>query len=201
MKLSIQVTLLLVFFGATTITGWLYKHELKERKRVESNQYALMGEIERWKTKDSLNVASVERLIFSKKELEAYNSELTEIVKEQGVRINRLQSITQTGVKTETVIKTVVKDSLIIVDNIVVDTFRCIDYISPYLDLSGCFENDNIFHGEIVSRDTLTQIVHRVPKFEFWFIRLGTKGVKQNVMSSNPYSVITFSDYIELKRR
>jgi hypothetical protein len=198
---KIQIILILVFFFTTTVTGWLFNKEREERKRVESNQYALMGKLERWKTKDSLNVASVDRLVFSKKELEVYNSKLTETVKEQDIKIRRLQSITQTGVKTETVIKTVVKDSFIIVDNVVVDTFRCIDYISPYLDLSGCFGNDNIFHGEIVSRDTLTQIVHRVPKFEFWFIRLGTKGIKQNVMSSNPYSVITFSDYIELKRR
>lgn len=200
MKLSIQVTLLLVFFGATTITGWLYKHELKERRRLEANQNTLMSELETWKTKDSLNVASIDRLVLTRKELEKHNSDLVDKVETMGTKIKRLESITHTGTKTETIIKTVVKDSIIIVDNIVVDTFRCIDYISPYLDLQGCFNNNNLFEGSIVSRDTLIQTVNRVPR-QFLFFKWGTKGIKQNVMSTNPFTIIEFNEYIELKRR
>ncbi|WP_350308236.1 DUF6549 family protein [Gabonibacter massiliensis] len=49
------------------------------------------------------------------------------------------------------------------------------------------------------SRDTLVQIVYRVPR-KFLFIRWGTKAIRQEVISKNPYSKITYSRYIELRK-
>ena len=46
--------------------------------------------------------------------------------------------------------------------------------------------------------DTIKQIVHRVPK-KFLFIKYGTKGIKQEVVSKNPHTKIVFTEYRELK--
>jgi len=49
----------------------------------------------------------------------------------------------------------------------------------------------------LVSRDTLYQVVHRVPR-RFLFIRWGTKGIRQEMVNCNPHAEITYSQYIEL---
>ena len=51
----------------------------------------------------------------------------------------------------------------------------------------------------VQSRDTLVQIVHRVPK-RFLFFRFGTKAIRQEVVSMNPHTKVAYADYIELKK-
>ena len=48
------------------------------------------------------------------------------------------------------------------------------------------------------SVDTLHQVIHRVPR-KFLFFRFGTKGIRQEVWSSNPHTRLVYSEYIELK--
>jgi hypothetical protein len=49
----------------------------------------------------------------------------------------------------------------------------------------------------IAVRDTLVQFVHRVPR-RFLFLKFGTKGVRQEVLSKNPYTEVVFTEYIKL---
>lgn len=51
----------------------------------------------------------------------------------------------------------------------------------------------------IESRDTLRQIVHRIPR-RFLFIRWGTKALRQEIISSNPHTRIVYSEYIRIER-
>lgn len=74
---------------------------------------------------------------------------------------------------------------------------KCLELHTPYLDVSGCIDMGR-FSGKIISRDTLDQAVHRVPH-RFWFIKWGTKAIRQDIVCRNPYSQITYSEYIELK--
>ncbi|MFR4044610.1 MAG: DUF6549 family protein [Odoribacter splanchnicus] len=41
--------------------------------------------------------------------------------------------------------------------------------------------------------------MHRVPR-RLWFIRWGTKAIRQEIISRNPYSRIAYTEYIELKK-
>ncbi|WP_353739197.1 DUF6549 family protein, partial [Muribaculum intestinale] len=52
---------------------------------------------------------------------------------------------------------------------------------------------------DVVSCDTIKQIIHRVPK-KFWFIKWGCKAIRQEVVSTNPHTKITYTEYIELKK-
>ena len=65
--------------------------------------------------------------------------------------------------------------------------------------MEGCLFNGE-FSGLIVSRDTLVQVVHRVPR-QWLFFKWGTKGIRQEIMSKNPHTEITYAEYIELKKR
>ncbi len=150
-----------------------------------------------YRTKDSLSAAGVERLTLTNREFKQYCSRLEKDVEKLNVKVKRLQSLSQTATKTEYVVRTEIKDSVVYRDGHT-DTLACINHTNPYLSFSGCVRNGQ-FSGAIESRDTLVQVVHRVPR-KFLFFRWGTKAIRQEVMSKNPYSTITYSEYVELKR-
>lgn len=154
-----------------------------------------MSRIDFYKTKDSLSVASVDRLTLSNDEFREYCKDLEGQVKKLGLKVKRLQSVSQTATVTEYPVKTIIRDSIIPGKT---DTLRCINFQNAYLTLSGCFESSH-FNGLVENRDTIIQVVHRVPH-RFWFIRWGTKAIRQEVISRNPYSRITYTEYIELKK-
>lgn len=168
-----------------------------DRNRLSDNQRSLLADIDYYRTKDSLSVAGVERLTLTNREFKRYCVELEKTVEKLNLKIKRLQSVSQTVTETEYQVKTEIRDSIVILPGRI-DTLRCIEYRNDYLTLSGCIE-DSQFAGLIESRDTIIQVVHRIPR-RFWFIRWGTKAVRQEVISKNPYSRITYTEYIELKK-
>lgn len=188
---------LLLFFLVLSGLYRLCRYYKGERDRLADNQRALLADVEFYRTNDSLSAASVERLTFSNREFEKYCRELKETITTLNLKIKRLQSVSQTATETEYQVKTQFRDSIVMLPGRI-DTLRCVNYRSDYLTLSGCIEGSQ-FSGLIESRDTIVQIVHRVPR-RFWFIRFGTKAIRQEVISKNPYSKITYTEYIELKR-
>ncbi len=191
------IIIIAILTAALCILGALYRGKAKETKRLGDNQHALLTDLAFYRTKDSLSGASAERLTLSNNEFRKYNEDLKKTIDELNLKLSRLQSVSQTAVKTEYVVKTVFKDSIVYAGN-KPDTLRCIEYEDAYLTFAGC-ENKGAFTGRIESRDSLVTIVHRVPR-KFWFIRWGAKAIRQEVLSKNPYSTITYTEYIELKK-
>lgn len=187
----IIVLIIIIFFLSRSL-----HRQRQENNRLSSNQTALFQDISYYRTRDSLSAAGVEKLTLTKKELEQNCEALARDIKDLKIKLKRVQSVSQASIETEHIIHTVVRDSLIVRDR--VDTLQCIDYHDNYLTLSGCIEH-NHFSGHIMSRDTLLQVIHRVPH-RWWFIKWGTKAVRQEIVSKNPHTHVVYSRYIELKR-
>ena len=187
----IIILVIIIFFLSRSL-----HRQRQENDRLSSNQTALFQDISYYRTRDSLSAASVERLTLTKKELEQNCEALARDIKDLKIKLKRVQSVSQASIETEHIIRTVVRDSLIVRDR--VDTLQCIDYHDNYLTLSGCIEH-NHFSGHIMSRDTLLQVIHRVPH-RWWFIKWGTKAVRQEIVSKNPHTHVVYNRYIELKR-
>ena len=210
MRTKIEIIVVTVLIGAVVSLSALWKHERSERIRTEGNQAALLEansllaqENNNYKFKDSLNAVSIGRLQLTNKELKQYRSEARETIKELNLKLKRVESVQTTATHTKVDISTAVKDSVRVVsipdtDSIVRDTLHCLEYIDPYLTLIGCIDPLNHFEGLVEYRDTLTQVVHRVPK-RFLFFKWGTKAIRQEVFSRNPHTVVDFAEYIELK--
>jgi hypothetical protein len=160
-----------------------------------------MSRIQYYRTKDSLNAASVERLTLTKNELQKYCNGLTQTVEDLNIKVKRLQSVSRTATQTEYRIETVFRDSITVSvrDSLIIDTLRCVNYSDEWLTFAACEKRDGILDAEIETRDTLITIVHRVPK-RFLFFRFGTKAIRQEVISKNPHSKINYTEYIEIKR-
>ena len=187
----IIILVIIIFFLSRSL-----HRQRQENDRLSSNQTALFQDISYYRTRDSLSAASVERLTLTKKELEQNCEALARDIKDLKIKLKRVQSVSQASIETEHIIRTVVRDSLIVRDR--VDTLQCIDYHDNYLTLSGCIEH-NHFSGHIMSRDTLLQVIHRVPH-RWWFIKWGTKAIRQEIVSKNPHTHVVYSRYIELKK-
>lgn len=187
----IIILIIIIFFLSRSL-----HRQRQENNRLSSNQTALFQDISYYRTRDSLSAAGVEKLTLTKKELEQNCEALARDIKDLKIKLKRVQSVSQASIETEHIIRTVVRDSLIVRDR--VDTLQCIDYHDNYLTLSGCIEH-NHFSGHIMSRDTLLQVIHRVPH-RWWFIKWGTKAVRQEIVSKNPHTHVVYSRYIELKK-
>ena len=168
----------------------------KERDRLENNQTALLSDVEYYKTESGKNAASVQKLELTKSELEKHCIDLTQTVKDLGIKVKRLQSASTTVTKTEVEIQTVVHDSIVYRDRPVI--LKTINWKDPWIKLDGILDGDD-FSAKIQSIDTLNHIAHRVPK-KFLFFRFGTKAVRLEVVNKNPHSQIVYTEYIELKK-
>ena len=169
-----------------------------DRNRLSDNQRTLLADIEFYRTKDSLSVATVECLTLTNREFRKYADELKKTVEELNLKVKHLQSASQSATETKYLVKTEIRDSIIIRTGKDPDTLSRIDFQDPYLTFSGSITGKQ-FSGLIQSRDTIIQLIHRIPR-RFWFIRWGTKAIRQEIVSRNPYSQIAYTEYIELKR-
>ena len=170
----------------------------EDRNRLSSNQRSLLQQVSFYQTKDSLNAASIERLTLTTNELKSYFPQLAATVNMLDIKVKRLQSVAQTATAASYPIATPVIDSIVIRDTVELPVvLRCIDFNNRYVRVSGC-EHSGLFSGSIHTVDTLVQVVHRVPR-KLWFIKWGTKAIRQEVVSKNPHSSITYSEYLELK--
>ena len=167
-----------------------------ERDRLEDNQAALLSQVEYWTTENGKHAADVLKLSLTVDELKQTNAALKKTTDDLGIKLKRVQSASTTGVKTEVKFITQVRDSIVYRDSIVVPV-KAFTWRDPWTDVTGVIERDSV-DLLVSSVDTLTTIVHKVPH-KFWFIKWGCKAVKQTVVSSNPHTKITYTEYIEVK--
>lgn len=165
-----------------------------ETRRMEGNISALMQSVEYYRTESGKSAARVERLELTKKELERNYQEVVQVADELKVKLKRLQAASTTGVRTEVRVETVVKDTVIYRDKEVLPAGK-FDYMDAWARMEGVIQGEDI-KIRLQVKDTLQQIIHRVPR-KFLFIRWGTKAVVQEVVSSSPYTKITYSEYLE----
>ena len=174
-----------------------YQREKGERMRFENNQAVLLAQIQTYKVSDSLNAARVGALELTVREFKDNFKEQAALLKEMGVKLNRLQSVTSLATQTTTNFVTTVRDSVIFRD--VPVRVQKIEFSDKWLSMNGFIE-ERKFYGEITTRDSLIQAISRVPRM-FLFIPYGTKGIEQSIVSANKRTEFTYLRYIEFERK
>ncbi len=167
-----------------------------EKERLEANQTALLSQVEYYTTKKGKSAADVRKLTLTVDELKQHNATLKKTADDLGIKLKRVQSASTAGVRTEVKFITQVRDSIVYRDSIIVPV-KAFTWRDPWTDVQGMIERDSV-DLSVQSVDTLTTIVHKIPH-RFWFIKWGCKAIKQTVVSSNPHTKITYTEYIEVK--
>lgn len=191
------VTIAMVVLVCLCSALYIHNKTLRaDNDRLTANQTALMQKASYYKTKAGKSAASVQKLELSNSELKANYKQVCQTAEELGVKVKRLQSAMTTATKTEVKVNTQVRDS-IVYRNGAVDTLKAFSWHDAWVNILGELKGRDVSLN-VVSQDTLIQIVHRVPK-RFLFFRWGCKAIRQEVISTNPHTRITYTEYIELK--
>lgn len=172
------------------------RKERAEKERFKANQTALLSQVEYWTAKSGKHAAEVLKLTLTADELKKSNAQLKATADELGIKLKRVQSASTSATKTEIKVVTQVRDSIVYRDSIITP-IKVFSWRDSWTDVNGVIERDSV-DLSVSSVDTLTTIVHKVPH-KFWFIKWGCKAVKQTVVSSNPHTKITYTEYIEVK--
>ena len=170
----------------------------RENHRLVVNQTTLLkGEkIENKRTFDGRNAAAIEALTLRINELSQSEDSLLLVARSLGIRNRPLQELARTAYRTQTVIRTVVHDSVMAIVPGRTDTLPCLSYHDPWISFAGCLRADS-FMGDIHACDTLDIVVHRVPR-RFLFFRWGCKAVQMEAVGRNPHTKLTYMRYIRI---
>ena len=163
-----------------------------ENRLLERNQHALEEGITLYRTEAGDHAASVEALTLELDAFKRRHEEDVAKIRELGIRLRRVESYARS------VTATTLRDTIILRDTVMVgDTTQYGTSMSPWTRIAALLHRDTLTYT-IESIDTLHQVIHRVPR-KFWFIRYGTKAIRQEITSSNPNTKLVYTEYIEIK--
>jgi hypothetical protein len=185
---------IIIFVIACILLVCLVRADIKEQVELEQktkNVETLLGEIERYKAKDSANAVEIGILTLTLEQAEKYRSELLQESETLRIRNKDLQSILQATSESKASYSTVVRDTIYNQD-----TVRIYEYRDKYTDIRGSIEGDTI-KGDVSIYDTLTVIKH-VERKRFLCIRYGIKDVRVSVKNANPNVKINNVEIIEI---
>lgn len=172
------------------------RKERAEKARFKANQTALLSKVDTLTTESGKHAAEVLKLTLTANELKKSNAQLKATADELHIKLKRVQSASTSATKTEIKVVTQMRDSIVYRDSIITP-IKVFSWRDAWTDINGMIEKDSV-DLSVQSVDTLTTIVHKVPH-KFWFIKWGCKAIKQTVISSNPHTKITYTEYIEVK--
>lgn len=183
--------------GLLGLTGWKLRKSMEECDRLRGNQESLMQEVRLYENKLGESVASVGSLRLTKDELEKNYKAVCEEARALGVKVKRLERVSQSTTTLTIDTVAVVRDSIVWRDR--PDTVQAFAWRDPpWAIVNGVIDSGRVSLN-IQTTDSLVQIVHRVPK-KFLFFRFGTKAIRQEVVSKNPYARVVYTEYIELTK-
>ena len=199
MKKYLIITCVVLFLISAFLAQSLVEAN-KEKTRLQDNQEALVDKVRLYQTEAGESAASVLRLQLTYNVLDKHYQDVCQEAKTLGIKLKRLQSVSQTATTGNIEIQTDIKDSIRYVPEIhLVDTLKTFSWNDPpWAKISGVIDSGKV-NLSVNTTDTIIQIVHRVPK-RFLFFRFGCKAIRQEIVSKNPYNRIVYSEYIELKK-
>lgn len=191
---------------AVAAAFWVQQSRIKrltdERDKYRSNTETLLQDVRTYQTKDSLNAAKVGVLELKLSEFERYRADDAALIKTLQVKNRELEALTSAQSQTIIDLRGTVRDSLVYVDRVVVDTLRCITAADKWFSFDGCVNRKNEFTGKFVNRDSLI-IAATVEYKRFLNFLWKTKKVKNreiDVVSKNPHTKIMGVEYIEIEK-
>lgn len=191
---------------AVAVTFWVQQNRIKsltaERDKYRSNTETLLQDVRTYQTKDSLNAAKVGVLELKLSEFERYRASDAELIKTLQTKNRELEALTSAQSQTIIDLRGTVRDSLVYVDRVVVDTLRCITAADKWFSFDGCVNRKNEFTGTFINRDSIL-IAATVEYKRFLNFLWKTKKVKNreiDVVSKNPHTKIMGVEYIEIEK-
>lgn len=204
MQRSTQYLLAIIFVLALLVAGNVFqfnrtKKLADERDRYKNNTEVLMSDVERYKVRDSLNVARTESLELTIKEFQKYRAEDAALIKQLKTKNRDLQSVVTSQSQSIYELSAIPKDTVIIRDSVMIDALllHCGD---EWFDFDGILSNGKL-DGNMITRDSL--LLAETVKYKRFLGFLWRTNKIQNrmmdVISKNPHTVIQDVELITIE--
>lgn len=180
------------------VCGIVVVRLVRENHHLERVEHALREDVRLYRTASDRSAASVEALELTVAEFREVHERDAKEIESLGIRLRRAESYAKSAMTTTITDTVVVRDTVIVRDSLP-EAYRYFAAADVWSRVEGILYGDSLSYA-VHSVDTLHQVVHRVPH-KFWFIRYGTKAIRQEVWSSNPNTELVYTEYIELPRR
>lgn len=201
-KYLILAAIILAVAAALWVQHAKIKRLTDERDKYRSNTEALLADVERYQTKDSLNAVTVGILQLKLSEFEKYRADDAALIKTLQTKNRDLQAVTTAQLQTINELRGTVRDSIVYLPGDTVTTvLRCVDITDPWFELHGCATPAGNFTGTFVNRDSL--LIAATVKYKrflgfLWKTRK-VKNRKIDAVSKNPNTEILGVEYIEIE--
>jgi hypothetical protein len=201
-KYLILAAIILAVAAALWVQHAKIKRLTDERDKYRSNTEALLADVERYQTKDSLNAVTVGVLQLKLSEFEKYRADDAALIKTLQTKNRDLQAVTTAQLQTINELRGTVRDSIVYLPGDTVTTvLRCVDIVEPWFQLHGCATPDGQFTGTHINRDSL--LIAETVQYKRWLGFLWkTNKIKNrqiDVVSKNPNTEILGVEYIEIE--
>lgn len=201
-KYLILAAIILAVAAALWVQHAKIKRLTDERDKYRSNTEALLADMERYQTKDSLNAVTVGVLQLKLSEFEKYRADDAALIKTLQTKNRDLQAVTTAQLQTINELRGTVRDSIVYLPGDTVTTvLRCVDIVEPWFELHGCATPDGQFTGTHINRDSL--LIAETVQYKRWLGFLWkTNKIKNrqiDVVSKNPNTEILGVEYIEIE--
>lgn len=204
MKTRVKFAVLSVVIIAADISVVLASKTIErltvQRDRYRNNTETLLGEVETYKVRDSLNAARVQSLELTVKEFERFRADDARLIRELKSKNRDLAALNKTQAQTIIDLQAAPVDTFIIRDSIRIPAVavHCGD---AWFDFSGLLTQDN-FTGTLHNRDSL--IVAETVKYKrflgFLWRTHKVKDRQLDVVSLNPHTQIVGVEYIFIEK-
>lgn len=170
-----------------------------EQSKYKNNEIALLEQTKEYKTKDSLNAASVYELQMSLVAYKKYHADDMDKIKNLELKNRKLENIITVNGKVKIPIDIPVKDSIVYVDKVIRDTVKTIKCSNEWYNIDGIV--DKSFKGTIGFKEKLgITISVRYKRFlGFLWYTSKVKDKKCDVVNFNPYGEVTKIEYVTIK--
>lgn len=174
-----------------------------DRDKYRSNTEALLHDVERYQTKDSLNAVTVGVLQLKVSEFEKYRASDAELIKTLRTKNRELEAVTTAQMETITKLRATVRDSVVYLPgDTITAVLRCVDIVEPWFELHGCATPDGQFTGTHINRDSL--LIVETVQYKRWLGFLWkTNKIKNrqiDVVSKNPATKILGVEFVTIEK-
>ena len=171
-----------------------------ERDAARRNAETLLGDVEVFKVRDSLNAARVQSLELSVKEFERFRAEDARLIRELKAKNRDLSAVNKTQSQTIIELRAVPRDTIVIRDSVQIPAVavHCGD---AWFDFSGVLTPDE-FTGTLQNRDSLV-LAESVRYRRFLGFLWKTRRVQDrrlDVVSKNPHTEILGVEHIIIEK-
>lgn len=163
----------------------LWRTARHEQKRAQNNVETLATQAEAYRLNDSLSALSVGILELKISELKHLRAADAQMIDQLRLRLRRVESVAKVSTLTRYAFAAEGQNSWHLKDN--------------FIDFQARKDSSHLV-VELKIRDTIVQVLHRVPRFKFLGIWFGTKAVRQEIVSKNPHTELVAAEYLKIVR-